>query len=238
MSGKYNAETTGEEIMADFGTFAKDKHIIVTGANVGLGFETSRLLAKDGAIVTIACRSVADGTNTVKKIKDEFPDSRVSFLHPLDLGSFASVRAFASAYKAAGNPLHVLINNAGVMACPKTLTSDGLEMQFGVNHIGHYLLTKELLDVLKSSGTAASPSRVINLSSRGHFMFAPQDVGIRFDDLQGNALCQLLSFSVHHNMCFQVMYPTNYGKDMGLPSWPMCCSRRSCREGSPRRAAM
>eukprot|EP01034_Spumella_vulgaris_P036498 gene36498-45011_t len=168
--------------MSDFGSNAKGKHIVVTGSNVGLGFETARLLVKYGAIVTIACRS--NGNETVAKIKEEFPSAVVSYLQ-LDLGSLTSVRAFAQAYKATGNPLHILINNAGVMACPLTFTSDGLETQFGVNHIGHFLLTTELLDVIKRSGTAESPSRIVTLSSVGHVWFAWKEGGIRLDDLQG-----------------------------------------------------
>eukprot|EP01034_Spumella_vulgaris_P033856 gene33856-41765_t len=181
MSATYGFSTTGDEIMSDFGSNAKEKHIVVTGSNVGLGFETARLLVKYGAIVTIACRS--NGNETVEKIKSEFPSAVVSHLQ-LDLGSLSSVRAFAQAYKANGNPLHILINNAGVMATPLTYTSDGLETQFGVNHIGHFLLTTELLDVIKRSGTAEIPARIINLSSRGN-RNAWAEGGIRLDDLQG-----------------------------------------------------
>ncbi len=173
--------------MTNFGANAKGKHAVVTGSNVGLGFETARLLAKYGAIVTIACRSETNGHETVKKIKNEFPSADVSFLQ-LDLGSFASVRTFAQAYRASDKPLHLLINNAGVMACPLSFTSDGLETHFGVNHIGHFLLTTELLDVIKRSGTAESPARIVTLSSIGHFLFAWKEGGIRLDDLKGSEI--------------------------------------------------
>ncbi len=172
--------------MSTFGKNAQDKHVIITGANSGLGFETARQLAKHGSILTIACRSKLSGEEAVEKIKKEFPDSRVTFL-PLDLGSFKSIRQFVATYKATNQPLHLLINNAGIMACPRQFTSDGIEMQLGVNHIGHFLLTTELLEDLKRSGTEGSPSRVVNVSGGVAWLFAPQPEGIRFDDLRGDA---------------------------------------------------
>lgn len=139
-------------------------------------------MALKGAVVTIGCRSEKNGAEAVAKILAETPEARVSFLQ-LDLGNFASIRKFAAAYKATGNPLNILINNAGVMACPRTLTSEGLEMQFGTNHIGHFLLTNELMDLIKASGTAEEPSRIVNLSSLGQYYFSPP-MGIRLDDLK------------------------------------------------------
>lgn len=111
----------------------------------------------------------------------ENPNAKVSFML-LDLGSFSSIRKFASDYLDSGKPLHLLINNAGVMACPKTMTAEGLEMQFGTNHIGHFLLTTLLLNLIKSSGTETDPARIVSLSSIGQFFFAPT-MGIRLDDL-------------------------------------------------------
>lgn len=180
---KYSRYTSSDVIMTDFGANANGKYVIVTGSNCGLGFETARSLAKHGAIVTIACRSKGSGDEAVSRIKAENSNAQVSHLS-LDLASFASVRAFSAAYKESGQPLNYLINNAGVMACDKMYSSDGLEMQFGVNHVGHFLLTTELLDVLKRSGSAESPSRVVTLSSYASYLFAPY-VGIRFDDLKG-----------------------------------------------------
>lgn len=140
-------------------------------------------MAQQGAIVTVACRSEKNGNDTVAKIKDEFPDANVTFLQ-LDLGNFASIRSFASAYKSTGNPINLMINNAGVMACPRALTSDGLEMQLGVNHIGHFLLTTELMDEIRRGGTMDHPSRIINLSSLANYFFAPS-TGLTLDDLNG-----------------------------------------------------
>eukprot|EP01034_Spumella_vulgaris_P034814 gene34814-42935_t len=182
-SEKYSAKSSSDDIMKDFGHQAQGRHFIVTGANIGLGFETARSLAAHGGIVTLACRSKKLGDEAVAAIKKEIPDANVSLIL-LDLGNFASIRSFASSYKLTNKPLHVMINNAAVMDIPKTFTSDGLEMQFGVNHIGHFLLTTELLDVLKRSGTAKQPSRVVNVSSIGNWVMAPV-CGIRFDDLKG-----------------------------------------------------
>lgn len=102
----------------------------------------------------------------------------------LDLSSFASVKEFADAYIATERPLHVLINNAGIMGCEKSTTKDGFETQFGVNHLGHFLLTQKLLPLLIATGTASCPARVVNVSSLGNLLFAP-DEGIKFDDLNG-----------------------------------------------------
>ncbi len=185
MSNKYTEDTQSEEILTNFGSNAQGKHAIVTGSNVGLGLQTAKYLAQHGAKVTIACRNVVAGNEAVADIKSEFPDAAVSFLQ-LDLGSLSSVRAFTQAYKASGNPIHLLINNAGIMACPLSYTSDGLETQFGVNHIGHFLLTTELLDVIKRSGSAESPSRIINVSSGAQGMFAFKEGGIeKVEDLTG-----------------------------------------------------
>lgn len=138
-------------------------------------------MAQKGANVVIACRSEKNGTEAVGKLQRDVPDGKVSFMQ-LDLGSFASIRKFAADYKALNQPLHILINNAGVMACPLARTSEGLEMQFGTNHIGHFLLTTELLDLIKASGTVEQPARIVNLSSVGQYYFAPS-MGMRLDDL-------------------------------------------------------
>jgi len=193
-------KSTSTEVANQFGGAAAERHAIVTGlcisvqkklveynqrmfdsgGNSGIGLETARVLAKSGSVVTIASRSAKNGDEAVASIKAEFPLSSVSAM-VLDLTSFASVRKFAADYKATGKPIHLMINNAGVMACPKTLTSEGLEMQFGTNHIGHFLLTTLLLDLIKTSGTAELPARIVNVSSDANY-FAPA-VGIHFDDL-------------------------------------------------------
>lgn len=184
IDNKYSAKTTSVDIMKEFGTNSQGKYVVITGANCGLGLETARALAEYGADVTIACRNPKLGEEAIEKIKSKHPEAKVSLL-PLDLSSLSSVDSFVEQFEARKQPLHILINNAGVMACPKTLTKDGFENQLGVNHLGHFYLTNKLLGVLKSSGTADQPARVINLASLANYLFPPP-VGIRLDDLSGD----------------------------------------------------
>lgn len=183
-SSGFTWRTDAEDIAKVYHDRAKGKYVVVTGSNVGLGLETARVLSKHGAHVTVACRNLTAGQEAVEKIKKENPDADVE-LRQLDLASLESVRDFSNSYRESGRPLHLLINNAGIMAQPKAFTVDGFEMQLGVNHIGHFVLTNELLDVLKRSGTAQEPARVINLSSIANWIFSPPE-GIRLDDLKGD----------------------------------------------------
>jgi NAD(P)-dependent dehydrogenase (short-subunit alcohol dehydrogenase family) len=139
------------------------KTVIITGANTGIGKETAIDLAKRGARVIIACRNIEKGKEALKEIQEQGNSQQV-YLQKLDLASLKSVREFAENIKKNEPKLDVLINNAGVMMCPYMKTEDGFEMQLGVNHLGHFLLTNLLLDLL----TRSSPSRVVNLSSLGH----------------------------------------------------------------------
>uniref|UniRef100_A0A0B7ANX9 Retinol dehydrogenase 13 n=1 Tax=Arion vulgaris TaxID=1028688 RepID=A0A0B7ANX9_9EUPU len=151
----------------------KGKTVIITGANTGIGLETAKELAKRGGRVILACRDTVKGEAVRKAIVEETGNNNV-ILKKLDLTSFASIKAFAKDINESESHLEILINNAGVMAIPKTLTEDGIEMQFGVNHIGHFLLTQLLLDKIKAS----APSRILNVSSSAH-LFGK----INFDDL-------------------------------------------------------
>eukprot|EP01040_Poterioochromonas_malhamensis_P013042 gene13042-14306_t len=182
-SSKYSPRTTSIEIMKEFGDNAKDKYVIVTGGNSGLGFESSRALAEYGAHVVIACRNPQLGKEAVDKIKAKHPNADVSTM-VLDLASLASVAQFAEEYRATKKPLHILLNNAGVMACPKSFTKDGHEMQFGVNHLGHFLLTVKLIDILQASSTPEQPARIVNLSSIGHYIINTSK-GLHLDDIRG-----------------------------------------------------
>uniref|UniRef100_A0A182X3I0 Uncharacterized protein n=1 Tax=Anopheles quadriannulatus TaxID=34691 RepID=A0A182X3I0_ANOQN len=145
------------------GTRCDGKVILITGANTGIGKETARELLKRGGKVYIACRSLERGNEARSDI---IAQTGLADIHvrELDLASLESVRKFAKGFLEEENRLDILINNAGVMACPKALTKDGFEQQLGVNHLGHFLLTNLLLDRLKAS----TPSRIVNLSSLAH----------------------------------------------------------------------
>jgi NAD(P)-dependent dehydrogenase (short-subunit alcohol dehydrogenase family) len=139
------------------------RHVLVTGASAGLGVETTRALAAHGASVTMAVRDLPKAEAARAGILASVPGADLE-LRELDLASLASVRAFAAGFLADGVELDVLIGNAGIMACPQGTTADGFETQFGTNHLGHYLLARELLPLL-----AARPgSRVVLLTSSGH----------------------------------------------------------------------
>lgn len=137
--------------------------VIITGANTGIGKETAIDLAKRGGRVYIACRDPIRGLEAQKDIQDISGSSNVHFLQ-LDLAQLESIRQFSKKFHAQESQLHILINNAGVMACPKAVTRDGFEMQIGTNHMGHFLLTNLMLDLMKQS----APARIINVSSLYH----------------------------------------------------------------------
>ncbi len=147
---------------------------LVTGGNAGIGYATAMDLARRGGRVHIACRSKAKGEAAVTAIRAETGSDRVNLLH-LDLADLASVRQCARDFTALGEPLHVLINNAGVGG-RRGITADGFELQFGVNHIGHFVLTRELLPILRESGQA----RVVTVASAAHYQVS----GINFDALR------------------------------------------------------
>lgn len=140
------------------------KVCIITGSNTGIGKETARGLAQRGATVVLACRDVEKATGARDDIAKSTGRSDVE-VEALDLGSAASIRAFAARFKAKQARLDVLVNNAGLWLTSRATTKEGLESTFGVNHLGTFLLTQELLPVLKAS----APSRVVVLSSALHY---------------------------------------------------------------------
>ncbi len=147
---------------------------IITGANTGLGYENSLSLAKKGAKVIMACRSLKKANTAKDSIKKEVPKADIEVME-IDLSSLDSVRNFAQAYQSKYDRLDVLINNAGVMMPPYTKTDDGYELQFEANFLGHFLLTGLLMDTILKT----PDSRVVSLSSIAH-----KNGKINFDDLQ------------------------------------------------------
>ncbi len=138
---------------------------LVTGGSSGLGQETARALAAKGAHVVLTARDVPKGEAVAAEIRTTTGNPRVE-VEELELGSLASIRAFARRVLARHERLDILVNNAGVMACPQAKTADGFEMQFGTNHLGHFLVTCLLAPALR----AGAPSRVVSVSSRGHHL--------------------------------------------------------------------
>jgi NAD(P)-dependent dehydrogenase (short-subunit alcohol dehydrogenase family) len=156
------------------GTQLYGKVIIVTGASNGIGVETARVLMLQGVHVIFAVRNVNKGEMVAKQIKDtegaKIPSQGKATVMACDLSSLRSVKSFAQAFFATGLPLHQIINNAGIMVIPEfTLTEDGFEKQWGVDHLGHFLLTELLLPKLQETGTVLSPARIINLGSTAHY---------------------------------------------------------------------
>ncbi|MGW4461272.1 SDR family NAD(P)-dependent oxidoreductase [Micromonospora sp. NPDC004704] len=147
------------------------RRVIVTGGASGIGVETARALAGVGAEVTLAVRNTDAGARTAADITGTTGNKNVR-VAVLDLADRASVSAFVHAWD---GPLHVLVNNAGIMASPEQRTSDGWEIQFATNHLGHFALALGLYDSLASAGGA----RIVSVSSSAH-MLSP----VIFDDLQ------------------------------------------------------
>lgn len=136
---------------------------IITGANTGIGYETALDLAKRGARVILACRDAQRADEAANKIRKKSGNGNV-IVELVDLASFESIRQFCQRIDENEPRLDILINNAAVFGCPKWHTKDGFEMHFGVNHLGHFLLTNLLLDKIKAS----APSRIVNVSARLH----------------------------------------------------------------------
>jgi len=159
---------TAENIPSQIG-----KVVIVTGSSSGIGLEAARVLVNKGAEVIIAVRNKEKGKKAVDRIKAQNAEAKVKLMI-LDLADLNSVSKFVKEFKNEYSKLDILINNAGVMMPPYNKTKDGFELQFGTNHLGHFALTGQLLDVLKDTQN----SRVVNVSSGAHNWGS-----IDFDDL-------------------------------------------------------
>jgi len=160
MSRPFGATSTTDDVLA--GVDLSGKRILVTGVSAGLGVETARALAAHGAQVVGAARDLDKAAVATEQVRAQAARGGGLELVRLDLASLASVRACADALLADGRPFDVVIANAGVMACPKGVTKDGFETQFGTNHLGHFVLVNRIAPLFKSG------SRLVNLSSAGH----------------------------------------------------------------------
>ena len=159
-TGQFGATSTTDEVLD--GIDLAGKRILVTGVSAGLGVETARILAAHGARVVGTARDLAKAHAALASVRASAENGGQVELVELDLASLASVRTAADFLLAEGKPLDVVIANAGVMACPKSFTADGFEMQFGTNHLGHFAFVNRIASLLKPGG------RLVNLASSGH----------------------------------------------------------------------
>lgn len=139
------------------------KVALVTGSNSGIGYEAVKALAEKNAEVIIAVRNIPKGDSAASKIKAIYPHAKLNVMK-LDLSSLDSVRDFTKKFREIYNSLDLLINNAGVMIPPYSKTTEGFELQFGTNHLGHFVLTAELMELIEKS----SEGRIVNVSSSAH----------------------------------------------------------------------
>ncbi|MFB8006091.1 SDR family NAD(P)-dependent oxidoreductase [Nocardia sp. NPDC056000] len=154
----FGAQSTAAEVIA--GVDCTGRRAIVTGGASGIGTETARALANANAEVTLAVRNVAAGELVARDLIAETGNKQV-FVAPLDLADQSSIARFVADWQ---GPLHILVNNAGIMATPEMRTPQGWEMQFATNHLGHFALTTGLHDLLAAAGNA----RIVVVSSVGH----------------------------------------------------------------------
>ncbi len=171
MARAFGPKSTTDEVLE--GIDLAGRLALVTGASSGLGVETARALAAHGAHVVMAARDLAKTESAAEAIRQGTGNRSIEVME-LHLEQPASVRAFARAFLARHPALHMLIGNAGVMACPLTRTAEGWELQFATNHLGHFLLGNLLAPAL----VAGAPSRLVSVSSAGH-RFSP----VVFDDI-------------------------------------------------------
>ena len=162
---KFGWATTADEVLS--GLNLDGMRVFITGVSAGLGLETARALLTHGVEVVGAARDLSKAAAATATLREEFGNSLQ--LVELDLTSLASVGACADALVAAGRPLDVLIANAGIMATPESRTQDGFELQFGTNHLGHFLLVNRIASLVPPGG------RIVVLASSAH-QFSPVDL--------------------------------------------------------------
>ena len=169
----YSAQTTADQIVD--GLDLTGHGIVVTGGAAGIGIETARSLATAGAEVTLAVRNLGGGQDAAAQLTTQTGSKQI-LVAPLDLADQASVRSFVAGWD---GPLHVLINNAGLMASPLMRTPEGWEMQFATNHLGHFTLATGLHGALAAAARTSGQARVVSVSSSAHLRS-----GVVFDDIQ------------------------------------------------------
>ena len=165
---EFGYETTTDEVLE--GKDLTGKTVFITGGSSGLGQETARAMAAKGAHVVLAARDQTKLDEAAEAIQADVPQANLETI-VCDLASLDSVRTAGAEANERLDKIDLLINNAGVMACPKMQTADGFEMQFGTNHLGHFALTKHLMPLVE----AGADKRIVNLSSRGHHI-SPTDL--------------------------------------------------------------
>jgi NAD(P)-dependent dehydrogenase (short-subunit alcohol dehydrogenase family) len=207
----FSFESTTDDVLD--GVDLSGRRVVITGAASGLGEESTRALAARGASILMLARDPQKNLDAADRVRAAVPDADLS-LDTVDLADLSSVRAFSSRYLESGRPIDVLMNNAGVMACPFGHTADGFETQFGTNHLGHFELTR----LLEPAVRAGDDPRIVILSSAAHgiadvdlddpnFERTPYDAWVAYGrSKSANALHALalskrldgvLSFSVH-----------------------------------------
>ncbi|XP_077104814.1 retinol dehydrogenase 12 [Siphateles boraxobius] len=174
----------------------KGKTAIITGANTGIGKFIALDFACRGARVILACRSEARGTAALQEIRDSSGNQNVH-LRLLDTSSLESVRKFAARILEEEKELHILVNNAGASGLPSKITADGLEITFATNHIGPFLLTSLLLDLLKKS----APARIVNVSSMNHWKGE-----VDFAHFRGDNLNHVMDATYNHTKLHNVIW--------------------------------
>jgi NAD(P)-dependent dehydrogenase (short-subunit alcohol dehydrogenase family) len=174
----FNTKTTALEVIEAYKTNLNGYECIITGASTGIGIETARALAKAGARVIIGARDVDKAEKVAETLRKETNNNQIE-VELLELSSLKSVNEFVRRFLSKNRPLHILINNAGIMHGPLTYTKDGFESQFGTNHIGHFALTVGVLPALKRGAKESGRNvRVVSLTSLGHIRS-----DIHFDDI-------------------------------------------------------
>jgi len=175
----FSARATAEQVTK--GVDGTGLVAIVTGSSNGIGIETARVLALRGVHVIMGVRNCKAGEKVKEDILKKIPSAKLDVME-IDLNSFASIRKFAAAFIATGLPLNILVNNAGIMSPPFTLSKDGIEQQFAVNHLGPFLLTNLLLDTMKNTARdSGKEGRIVNVGSILHNN--GYDEGILFDKI-------------------------------------------------------